>query len=122
MDENQTNNLVKSSTNTNQLNSTCPYSNQNISNAQTSATNTIINNLMYTQGYLRTQIGKLVRVQFLIGTNNLQDRTGILTSVGASYIILRSLESGTDIFCDIYSIKFVTIANQQMGIYNGISV
>ena len=45
------------------------------------------------------------------GTNNLVDRIGILQDVGASYILLRALESNTTIYADIYSIKFVTISN-----------
>jgi hypothetical protein len=73
---------------------------------------------------LREQIGKLMRVEFLIGTTNLTDRIGILEDVGASYILLRSIESDNLIYCDIYSIKFITIAtsgwygvmnNQMMG-------
>ena len=63
----------------------------------------------YTQGYLRTQIGKRVRVTFLLGTGTLQDRTGILQNVGISYIILRNEESNSNELGDIYSIKFVTI-------------
>lgn len=63
----------------------------------------------YTQGYLRTQIGKRVRVTFLLGTNTIQDRTGVLTEVGISYIILREEETGSLVLCDIYSIKFVNI-------------
>lgn len=121
----------------NTASTTCPCQQQNISGQSSTAmanqqpalwqqqsminsqqnTNSIVDNPMFTQGYLRGQIGKLVRVQFLIGTSNLQDRTGVLTQVGTSYIVLRSLETGTDIFCDIYSIKFVTIANQQVGLY-----
>lgn len=62
----------------------------------------------YTQGYLRTQIGKRMLVSFLIGTNTYQDRTGVLEKVGISYIILREPE-GTELLCDIYSIKFVRI-------------
>ena len=31
----------------------------------------------YTQGYLRSQIGKRMRVTFLLGTNLIQDRTGV---------------------------------------------
>lgn len=62
----------------------------------------------YTQGFLRTQIGKRVLVSFLIGTNTYQDRTGVLETVGISYIILREPE-GTRLLCDIYSIKFVRI-------------
>lgn len=71
----------------------------------------ILTNNIYTPAFLRQQIGKLVRVEFLIGTNNLVDRIGILQDVGASYILLRSLESNTTIYADIYSIKFVTISN-----------
>lgn len=71
---------------------------------------TLTNNI-YTPAFLRQQIGKLMRVEFLIGTNNLVDRIGILEDVGASYILLRSLESSTTIYADIYSIKFITISN-----------
>lgn len=63
----------------------------------------------YTQGYLRTQIGKRVRVTFLIGTNLIQDRTGTLLQVGISYIILRETDTNSKVLCDIYSIKFVNI-------------
>lgn len=111
----------------NTVTSTCPscqqqmmYGQQGLTpQQQTATTNSITDNPMYTQGYLRQQIGKFMRVQFLIGTNSLQDRTGILSQVGNSYIVLRSLETGTDIFCDIYSIKFVTIASQQLGMFGG---
>lgn len=84
----------------------------------------ILTNNIYTPAFLRQQIGKLVRVEFLIGTNNLVDRIGILQDVGASYILLRALESNTTIYADIYSIKFVTISNsvptinQSYGLYN----
>ncbi len=63
----------------------------------------------YTQGYLRTQIGKRVRVTFLLGTGTLQDRTGILDSVGISYIIIRNEETNIRELADIYSVKFVAI-------------
>ena len=74
----------------------------------------ILTNNIYTPAFLRQQIGKLVRVEFLIGTNNLVDRVGILEDVGASYILLRSLESNSMVYADIYSIKFVTISNSPM--------
>ena len=70
----------------------------------------ILTNSIYTPAFLREQIGKLMRVEFLIGTNNLTDRIGILEDVGASYILLRSIESNNVVFCDIYAIKFVTIS------------
>ena len=71
----------------------------------------ILTNNIYTPAFLRENIGKLMRVEFLIGTNNLVDRTGILLDVGASYILLRALESDVVTYCDIYSIKFITISN-----------
>ena len=78
-----------------------------------------LTNPIYTPAFLREQIGKLIRVEFLIGTNNLTDRIGILEDVGVSYILLRSLESDNLIYCDIYSIKFVTIgAVNQYGMIN----
>lgn len=79
----------------------------------------IMTNSIYTPAFLREQIGKLMRVEFLIGTNNLVDRIGILEDVGASYILLRSLESDSLVYCDIYSIKFVTISSSWG--YNGMN-
>lgn len=92
----------------NQLTNQRQIPNQVITNANSPE---ILTNNIYTPAFLRQQIGKLVRVEFLIGTNNLVDRIGILQDVGASYILLRSLESNTIIYADIYSIKFVTISN-----------
>ena len=74
----------------------------------------ILTNSIYTPAFLRECIGRLMRVEFLIGTNNLVDRIGILADVGASYILLRSLENDSLIYCDIYSIKFVTISTTGM--------
>lgn len=70
----------------------------------------VLTNSIYTPAFLREQIGRLMRVEFLIGTNNMVDRIGILEDVGASYILLRSLESDSIVYCDIYSIKFITIS------------
>ena len=79
----------------------------------------ILTNPIYTPGFLREQIGKLMRVEFLIGTNNLGDRIGILEDVGASYILLRSFENDSLIYCDIYSIKFITISTT--GVYGAMN-
>ena len=70
---------------------------------------TTVESVLFTPGFLRTQIGKRVRVEFLLGTNLLTDRTGTLVAVGASYILLRPIDSDDLMMCDIYSIKFVTI-------------
>lgn len=65
---------------------------------------------IYTPGYLAQRIGSLIRVEFLIG-NSTTDRVGRLKTVGASFIVLQSLEGNSEIVCDIYSIRFVTIIN-----------
>ena len=75
----------------------------------------ILTNPIYTPAFLRQQIGRLMRVEFLIGTNNMTDRIGILEDVGASYILLRSFENDSLIYCDIYAIKFITISTT--GVY-----
>ena len=59
-----------------------------------------LKNPIYTPAFLREQIGKLMRVEFLIGTNNLVDRIGVLEDVGASYILLRSFENDSLVYCD----------------------
>ena len=74
----------------------------------------VLTNPIYTPGFLKTQIGRLMRVEFLIGTNNLVDRIGILSEVGASYILLRSFENDSLVYCDIYAIKFITISTTNM--------
>ena len=79
----------------------------------------ILTNSIYTPAFLREQIGKLMRVEFLIGTNNLTDRIGILEDVGASYILLRSIESYNIVYCDNYSIKFIKISQNEF--YEGMN-
>ena len=63
----------------------------------------------YTQGWLTTQIGQRVKIEFLIGTNMLIDREGTLLEVGISYVIINEVETDDLLLCDIYSIKFVRI-------------
>ncbi len=62
----------------------------------------------FLQAYLRKNIRKRVRIEFLIGTNILTDRTGTLEEVGISYVVLRD-QAGSRLVCDLYSIKFITI-------------
>lgn len=75
----------------------------------------ILTNSIYTPAFLRQQIGKLMRIEFLVGTNNLTDRIGFLEDVGASYILLRSFEGDSQIYADIYAIKFITISATYTG-------
>ena len=92
----------------NEINYSNEKNNRNVQINQNSPE--LLTNNIYTPAFLRQYIGKLVRVEFLIGTNNLTDRIGILEDVGASYILLRALESNVLTYADIYSIKFVTIS------------
>ena len=63
--------------------------------------------LQYMNGFMRTQLGRNVRVQFLIGTNTMVERVGVLLAVGANYILLNEVETDDVLACDYYSIKFV---------------
>ena len=65
--------------------------------------------ILYNQGFLKTQIGKRVKIEFLIGTNMLIDREGTLVGVGISYILLDEVDTNDLIMADMYSIKFVRI-------------
>lgn len=75
--------------------------------SMTAGTHQTVMDIQYTQGFLKSQIGKRVRVEFLIGTNLFLDKTGILVDVGASYILLRDLNSNKVTLADIYAIRFV---------------
>lgn len=74
-----------------------------------------ITNPIYTPSFLRTQIGKIMRIEFLIG-DNVTDRVGRLVAVGASYILLQAIDPGSTIMCDIYSIKFATIVDDNSNV------
>ncbi|MBU3072225.1 hypothetical protein [Clostridium estertheticum] len=76
-------------------------------------TSPIVNNPLYNQGWLKSQIGKYIRVDFLLGTNTFQDRQGLLQEVGISFIVLKESSTNNLIMCDIYSIKFVTVFGNQ---------
>ncbi len=60
------------------------------------------------QQFLAQNIGNFVVIDFLIGTQAMTSRQGILYSVGAAYVILYEETSNTFVVCDIFSIKFVT--------------
>lgn len=73
----------------------------------------IVNNILYNQGWLTTQIGKYIKVEFLIGTGMWIDREGILKEVGISYFVIEETGSNDIIMCDIYSVKFVRVFEDQ---------
>lgn len=68
-----------------------------------------VSDLGYIQGFLRTQIGRHVKIEFVIGTNMFIDREGYLVDVGIDYLIINETNTDDYLLCDMYSIKFVKI-------------
>ncbi len=68
----------------------------------------------YTADFLRSQIGKLMKVEFHFG-NQSAEKTGRLLEVGTSFIVLQSLDKYSTVMCDLYAIRFVTIVDAPLG-------
>lgn len=62
---------------------------------------------------LRANIGQPVSCEFLIGTNNIVRRDGILYSSGTNYMTLYQPNEGRYIVCDIFSLRFITFFDIQ---------
>lgn len=63
----------------------------------------------YIPGYLATIIGKNIRAEFVVSASAYVEKTGRLIDVGVNYFILEDANSQTQIMCDLYSVKFVTV-------------
>lgn len=63
------------------------------------------NSLQYLNGFFRTQIGKYVKVQQLIGSDITEDFEGFLIGVGINYIILQEYSNKNIRILDIYGVK-----------------
>lgn len=63
--------------------------------------------VQYMNGFLRTQIGRYMRVEQLIGSDSTEDRYGFLVGVGNNYLLLQDISSGSVAIVDLYSIKYV---------------
>lgn len=66
--------------------------------------------IMNMKQYLRTMIGKTVRVESLIG-ECLQSRCGKLLCVGEDYIVLKLYQNLTTLICEASSIKYITVVH-----------
>lgn len=60
------------------------------------------------QQFLADNLGEYVIVEFLVGTQNIVQKAGILYAVGTSVLTLYEEVSQTFVTCDIFSVKFVT--------------
>ena len=71
----------------------------------------------YSQSFLEVlskSIGNFVVCEFLIGSNSLVEKYGILTSAGNNYLTLYDREYDNTTVCDFYSLKFITIYNTKV--------
>lgn len=60
------------------------------------------------QQFLSDNIGEYVIIEFLVGTQALTQKAGVLYAVGTSVVTLYEEVSQTFVTCDIFSVKFVT--------------
>ena len=60
------------------------------------------------QQFLNDNLGEYVVIEFLIGTQTMTQKAGVLYAGGTSVVTLYEEVSQTFITCDIFSVKFVT--------------
>lgn len=65
--------------------------------------------VQYMNGFLRTQIGRYMRVEQLIGSDTTEDRYGFLVGVGNNYLLMQDISNGNISVVDLYSVKFAYI-------------
>lgn len=63
--------------------------------------------LQYLNGFLRTQIGRRVSIDFLVGSNTIVTKLGYLLGVASNYILINELDTNDLTTCDFYNIKFI---------------
>lgn len=60
-------------------------------------------------GFLRTQIGRYVRIQQLVTSDRTEDRLGFLVGVGSNFVILQDITTGNIMVIDIFSIRLTYV-------------
>lgn len=63
--------------------------------------------LRYHNGFMRTQIGRRITVDFLVGANTIVQKTGYLLGVAQDYILINEIDTNDITTCDYYNIKFI---------------
>ena len=63
--------------------------------------------VQYLNGFIRTQIGRKVSIDFLVGSNTIVTKSGYLLGVAANYILINELDTNDLTTCDFYNIKFI---------------
>ncbi len=59
-------------------------------------------------GFIRTQIGRRVRAEFLVGTNTMVAKDGYLVGVGSNYMLINEIGTKTITAGDFYALKFIS--------------
>ena len=62
---------------------------------------------------LQQNLGIYVICEFLVGTQNIVRKDGILYAVGINFVTLYQEESNSYVMCDLYSLKFVNFYNSR---------
>lgn len=60
-------------------------------------------------GFMRTQIGRYMRLEQLMGSNNVEQRFGFLVGLGSNYLILQEITSGNIMVVDLFTIRLTYI-------------
>ena len=60
-------------------------------------------------GFMRTQLGRYMRIEQLMGSNNVEQRFGFLVGIGTNYIILQEITSGNIMVVDLFTIRLTYI-------------
>lgn len=72
------------------------------------------NTVQYANGFYRTQIGRYVRIEQLMGSNFVDNKEGYLVGVGINYILLQAKATGNITVIDIYGIKSMLVYYEDM--------
>ncbi len=67
------------------------------------------------QKILSMNLNQYVICDFLVGTNNIVSKAGILYAVGEKTVVLYQQSIDAYIVCDIFNIKFVSFIDQTNG-------
>jgi len=65
--------------------------------------------IKYLNGFMRSQIGRNIGVEMLIGTNNIVERDGILSVVGHNYFVLHDPKTQKFSAYSFYEVKSVHV-------------
>lgn len=64
---------------------------------------------------LQENIGQPVTCEFLVGTNNIVRRDGVLYSAGVNFVTLYQPNEGRYVVCDVFSLRFITFYEPRNG-------